>query len=109
MPQRIPPELFQREERIRSVPMKLFRKALLFFPTLVLLACSLFLNAAWAITAKEEEELAREFMKAARARYEFIEDPCIVGMVNNIGKRIVGVLRHRSGHSPWYGWRREVS
>lgn len=45
-----------------------------------------------AITIKEEEELAREFMKIVLSSFDLIEDPLIVDYVNRIGKRIVAAL-----------------
>lgn len=44
---------------------------------------------AWAISIKEEERLAREFMKYISRRYEIIEDPIIVGYVERVGRKIL--------------------
>ncbi|MGD2269184.1 MAG: M48 family metalloprotease [Desulfobacterales bacterium] len=52
----------------------------------------LFAGSASSITIKEEEELAREFMKIVMSSFDLIEDPLIVDYVNKIGKRIVATL-----------------
>jgi predicted Zn-dependent protease len=65
-----------------------------------LLICLLFLlvtgvfipKAALSITAAEEEELSREFMKVILKSCEFVEDPVIVNYVNKVGKKILSVL-----------------
>jgi beta-barrel assembly-enhancing protease len=49
-------------------------------------------KAALSITAAEEEELSREFMKVIFKSCKFVEDPVIVNYVNNVGKKIVSVL-----------------
>ncbi len=66
----------------------------------LIIICSLFMAAssmfypkyALAITAKQEEELAREFMKVALNNYQLIKDPLIVDYVNRVGKKIVSVI-----------------
>jgi len=65
-----------------------------------LLICLLFLlvtgvfipKAALSITAAEEEELSREFMKVILKSVKFVEDPVIVNYVNKVGEKIVSVL-----------------
>ncbi len=44
---------------------------------------------AQAISIKEEEQLAREFLKVVAARFDLIEDPMIVGYVNTVGRKIL--------------------
>ena len=44
------------------------------------------------MTIKEEEELAREFMKIVMSKFDLIEDPLIVDYLNKIGQRIVATL-----------------
>jgi predicted Zn-dependent protease len=58
----------------------------------VILGCALFLNPAYALTPAEEDELAEEFLRQAKAYYTFIEDPEIVDLVNTIGNRIADSL-----------------
>ena len=41
------------------------------------------------LTLKEEEELAKEFLKVALLHYDLIEDPYIVGYVNKVGRRVL--------------------
>ena len=70
------------------------------FITKLLLPCMIFLLAAGAfvpkaalsITAAEEEELSKEFMKVVLKNIKFVEDPAIVNYVNKIGKKIVSIL-----------------
>ena len=45
-----------------------------------------------SVTVKEEQEMAREFMKILMARFEIIDDPVIHGYVNHIGQKIVAKL-----------------
>jgi predicted Zn-dependent protease len=57
------------------------------------MAASLMLATnASSISVKEEEELAREFMKIVMSSFDLIEDPIIVDYVNKIGQRIVATL-----------------
>jgi predicted Zn-dependent protease len=49
-------------------------------------------SSASSISIKEEEELAREFMKIVMSSFDLIEDPLIVDYVNKIGYRIVATL-----------------
>lgn len=51
-----------------------------------------FCTPAWAISIKEEEKLAREFMKYIGRKYELINDPTIVGYVESVGKKILAVV-----------------
>jgi predicted Zn-dependent protease len=44
---------------------------------------------ASAISIKEEEELAREFMKVVMRQFELIEDPLILDFVKQVGHRIL--------------------
>lgn len=48
--------------------------------------------AARGITIKEEEALAREFLKYIALQFEIIDDPIIVGYVNSVGRRILTKL-----------------
>jgi predicted Zn-dependent protease len=47
---------------------------------------------AWAISIKEEEKLAREFMKYITRQNELITDPVIVGYVNRVGHKVLAVM-----------------
>jgi len=51
-----------------------------------------FPKTALSITASEEEELSREFMKVVLKNVKFVEDPVIVNYVNQVGNKIVSVL-----------------
>lgn len=46
-------------------------------------------GAARAISIGKEKELADEFMKVVRKRYELIEDPFLVSYINELGNRLV--------------------
>jgi predicted Zn-dependent protease len=48
--------------------------------------------AATGITIKEEEDLAREFLRYVTLQLEIIDDPIIVDYVNSVGKRILAKL-----------------
>jgi len=56
------------------------------------IASAILTSSASSITIKEEEELAREFMRIVLSSFDLIEDPLIVDYVNKIGKRIVATL-----------------
>lgn len=45
--------------------------------------------SALGITIKEEEEMAREFMKYITAQFEIVDDPVVVNYINKIGKKIL--------------------
>ncbi|MEJ2474750.1 MAG: M48 family metalloprotease [Desulfobacterales bacterium] len=45
--------------------------------------------AATGITIKEEEDLAREFLRYVTLQFEIIDDPIIVEYVNSVGKKIL--------------------
>lgn len=61
--------------------------------TLVLIAFffinCLFPKTALAITIKQEEDMAREFMRVVLKYYELIEDPMLVSYLNQVGRKIV--------------------
>lgn len=46
-------------------------------------------GSAQAISIGKEKELADEFMKVVRKRYELIEDPFLVSYINDLGNRLV--------------------
>jgi predicted Zn-dependent protease len=45
--------------------------------------------SATGITIKEEEDLAREFLRYVTLQFEIIDDPIIVDYVNSVGKKIL--------------------
>lgn len=45
--------------------------------------------AAMGITIKEEEEMAREFMRYITAQFEIVDDPVVVNYINKIGEKIL--------------------
>ena len=49
-------------------------------------------SAASAITPKDEDELAREFMRFAVKRLQFVDDPMVVDYVNGVGKKLLSVM-----------------
>ena len=65
------------------------KKIIVGLVTVVLLADFLCPYAAKGITIKEEEEMAREFMKYITAQFEIVDDPVIVNYINKIGKKIL--------------------
>ncbi len=72
--------------------MRRIRNSALKMSVLVITAFIFCTHSASAITIREEEELAREFMKIVLANFDLIEDPLIVDYVNYIGRRIVSTL-----------------
>ncbi|MEJ2153966.1 MAG: M48 family metalloprotease [Desulfobacteraceae bacterium] len=67
------------------------------FTTYMAVILTILLPMVWctpaaAISLKEEHKLAREFMKYITRNYELIEDPTIVGYVENIGKKILATM-----------------
>ncbi|MEW5908300.1 MAG: M48 family metalloprotease [Thermodesulfobacteriota bacterium] len=73
--------------------------------TLVIL---IFAQEVSAITIKEEEELAREFMKVVKSNYKLITDPMIVGYVNDVGKKILAAMPDQSFNYRFYIIKEEV-
>ncbi len=53
---------------------------------------TIFPIASPALSVKQEEAMAREFMKEVLNRFELVEDPVIVDYVNEIGEKIVATL-----------------
>ena len=72
--------------------MKFVWKSLLICLFFLLVTGAFIPKAALSITAAEEEELSREFMKVILRSCKFVEDPVIVNYVNKVGKKIVSVL-----------------
>ena len=66
--------------------MKFIWKLLLICLCFLLVTGAFMPKAAFSITAAEEEELSREFMKVILKSVKFVEDPVIVNYVNKIGK-----------------------
>ncbi len=48
--------------------------------------------AGVCITIQQERELADEFMRVVKSRYQFIDDPVIVDYVNRVGNRILDAI-----------------
>lgn len=49
-------------------------------------------GTASALSIKQEEELAKEFLKAALQEYDVIKDPVIDEYINRVGRKIVAVM-----------------
>ncbi len=47
---------------------------------------------AEALSIKQEEDLAREFLQVINANYKLVKDPLILFYINAVGKRIVSVM-----------------
>jgi beta-barrel assembly-enhancing protease len=56
---------------------------------LILVLSLVWCSPSMAISIKDEEQLAREFLKVVAARFDLIEDPMIVGYVNQVGRKIL--------------------
>jgi len=76
--------------------MKFIWKLLLISLFFLLVTGAFIPKAAFSITAAEEEELSREFMKVILKSVKFVEDPVIVNYVNKVGNKIVSVLPPQS-------------
>jgi predicted Zn-dependent protease len=59
---------------------------------LSLLGTWVWCSPARAISYKEEEKLAREFMTYITRQYEFINDPIILQYVNSVGQKLLATL-----------------
>ena len=59
---------------------------------LVLILALLWCSPCAAISIKEEDKLAREFMRYITARYELITDPMIVQYVNKVGQKLIATM-----------------
>lgn len=68
---------------------RFFRQLVLVFASVLILVWH---TPAQAISIKEEEKLAREFLKFIVRQYELIDDPTIVGYVTRVGKKILEAM-----------------
>jgi len=69
-----------------------FIKQISLFSVFIFFFIILLQGLAEGISAKKEQELSEEFLKAVFKRFEIIDDPLIVKYINNIGNRIVATL-----------------
>jgi predicted Zn-dependent protease len=72
--------------------MKKNRLSIWFALALCILLAPVWCAPAAAISLKEEQKLAREFMKYIARNHELIEDPTIVGYVESVGKKLLSVM-----------------
>ncbi|MDY6903574.1 MAG: M48 family metalloprotease [Thermodesulfobacteriota bacterium] len=47
------------------------------------------ISPAFGLTINEEKEMGREFLKQARARYDFVDDPYVDHFINTLGDTLV--------------------
>ncbi len=66
----------------------IIRHSLIYIITALYLSI-LFQGEAFCMSAKEEEELSREFMKAVLKHYELIDDPILIKYVSDTGGKIL--------------------
>lgn len=59
---------------------------------LCLLCTGIWCRPALAISIKEEDKLAREFMKYITRQYDLITDPLIVQYVNKVGQKLLATM-----------------
>lgn len=69
--------------------MKLYRLIVVVVTIVCMFTWSL---PAQAITLSEEEKLGNEFLRYLRRHYQLVEDPMILGHVNNVGRKILSVM-----------------
>ena len=72
--------------------MKPAQKAVAVGLIIMIALSSLLQPAAYSITVKEEEDMAREMMAVIHKYYEFVDDPVVLEYVNKIGYRILSAL-----------------
>jgi predicted Zn-dependent protease len=68
-----------------NIPKKTITSCVI-FALLLNLICP---HGVTGITIKEEEEMAREFMRYITAQFEIVDDPVIVNYINRIGNKIL--------------------
>jgi len=73
--------------------MRVFQKLIGVWLTAILVVGPLTPRAAFSLTVKEEEKMARSFLNVIYKHYEIVEDPVVVNYVNKVGKRIVAGLK----------------
>ncbi|OQY07156.1 MAG: hypothetical protein B6I22_03620 [Desulfobacteraceae bacterium 4572_123] len=69
--------------------MKKMKKIITFVLIVFFFINCLFPKTALAITIKQEEDMAREFMRVVLKHYELINDPMLVTYLNQVGQKIV--------------------
>lgn len=72
--------------------MKLYNRTIAGILVFFFLAALLHPSTVRGITIKEEEELAREFMKYVSMQFEIIDDPMVNNYINAIGNKILAAF-----------------
>ncbi|MCP4690804.1 MAG: M48 family metalloprotease [Desulfobacterales bacterium] len=72
------------------------------------MAGMLFPNGAAALTVKQEEALAREFIKIIKSRCELIQDKFIVDYINGLGRKILAQYPPHPFHYRFYVVKEDV-
>jgi len=72
--------------------MKSVRKIFVVCIMFIFAANMIFPKTATAITLKEEEEMAKEFLKVLRQHFQVIRDPLIADYVNSIGQKVLSAF-----------------
>ena len=85
-----------------GVFMSAFRKFISIGLTAILVAGLLTPRAAFGLTVREEEKMARSFLPIIFKYFDMIEDPVIVNYVNKVGNRIVAKLDEPLFHYRFY-------
>lgn len=75
-----------------SKPVNLTQKIVSMLLAALLLSAAGAPKSVHALTLKQEEDLAEEFLQVVRNHYTLIHDPLIVSYVNKLGQRIVSVM-----------------
>ncbi|PIP38713.1 MAG: hypothetical protein COX19_11155 [Desulfobacterales bacterium CG23_combo_of_CG06-09_8_20_14_all_51_8] len=66
------------------------------------------LEMAHALTIKEEEELAEEFLKAVFENYEIIKDPVIEGYLDHVGQKLISAMPQQPITYKFYAVRQDA-
>jgi predicted Zn-dependent protease len=72
--------------------MSAFNKIAAALAALLLLAALAITPPAAAISLKEEEDLAREFLRYVGRQFDIVDDPTIVGYVDSVGRKILATM-----------------
>lgn len=72
--------------------MKKLYKSFIILILFVFIFQTVSIQPVFGLSVKEEEELSQEFLKVVLQRFEFIQDPLILGYVKKIGHRIEKVI-----------------
>ena len=74
----------------------------------VLISTALFPADSNGLTVREEEQLAREYIKILSAQLQIIDDPLIVGYINQLGQKLVKAFPQQPFNYRFYVVKQDV-